>query len=405
MARRKKDPGLTKIILGIVLIGGVVLGLFRFSEWFNQEFIVGKIESEATENLQIARGMIDSENLTEARGLLEPIISRVDNANITPKALILQAELEHQSEALDAALATLEALMERYPTSAEQPLAAIQYAKLLEEQGRFDEAVTVYTKLRENTPPALRAPAISGLARQRERDGDKALARDLYQLALKDAKWGSDAWTEASGRLGDLNVESMFSSAPTPDSKVYRVSSGDTLTSIGMKLNTTQGLLLQANGLSDPNRLRLNQNMKYTPKDFHIYIERTTCRLFLMDNDGLFKVYKVGLGKSGQETSVGSYHIGNKEKDPTWHKPGYGPIPPGDPLNELGTRWMPLVPEEEELPRDLGIHGTIAPETVGKYTSMGCPRLLPGEIEELYDLVVRSTPVTIVDVFNPDTMS
>jgi hypothetical protein len=61
---------------------------------------------------------------------------------------------------------------------------------------------------------------------------------------------------------------------------------------------------------------------------------------------------------------------------------------------------MPLVPEQEGLPKDLGIHGTIRPETVGKHSSNGCARLYPQEVEELYDLVVRSTPVDIVEAFS-----
>jgi lipoprotein-anchoring transpeptidase ErfK/SrfK len=62
---------------------------------------------------------------------------------------------------------------------------------------------------------------------------------------------------------------------------------------------------------------------------------------------------------------------------------------------------MPLIPEVEGLPTDLGIHGTIRPESVGHYSSMGCPRLQNPEVEELYDLVVRSTPVTVVDRWEP----
>ena len=62
---------------------------------------------------------------------------------------------------------------------------------------------------------------------------------------------------------------------------------------------------------------------------------------------------------------------------------------------------MPLVPEEAGLPEDLGIHGTIDPDSIGKYSSMGCPRLYNEEAEELYDLVVRSTPVTVVEVYAP----
>ena len=63
---------------------------------------------------------------------------------------------------------------------------------------------------------------------------------------------------------------------------------------------------------------------------------------------------------------------------------------------------MPMVPEEEALPTDLGIHGTIAPETIGTYASSGCPRMYKEDVEELYDLVVRSTPVFVVDTYSPE---
>ena len=72
-------------------------------------------------------------------------------------------------------------------------------------------------------------------------------------------------------------------------------------------------------------------------------------------------------------------------------------MPGGSPENELGSRWMPLIPEEGGLPTDLGIHGTIRPDSIGKYESMGCPRMQKADVEELYDLIVRSTPVSIVD--------
>jgi len=62
---------------------------------------------------------------------------------------------------------------------------------------------------------------------------------------------------------------------------------------------------------------------------------------------------------------------------------------------------MPLVPVEQGLPTDLGIHGTIEPETIGQYCSSGCPRMLPADVEELYDLIVRSTPVEIVEKMPP----
>ena len=207
---------------------------------------------------------------------------------------------------------------------------------------------------------------------------------------------------EAIEALGAANVDLIFSPGEVPGSKVYVVEPGDNLTAIGIKLNTTLGLLMRANNIDDPARLQVGQRLKWTPKDFHIIIDRRHCLLYLMDKDGIFKRYRVGLGKPGFETTLGKYRIGNKEKDPTWHKQGEEPIPPGDPRNELGTRWMPLVPVEEGLPTDLGIHGTIAPATIGYHSSAGCARMLPADVEELYDLVVRSTPVEIVEEYIPD---
>jgi lipoprotein-anchoring transpeptidase ErfK/SrfK len=233
------------------------------------------------------------------------------------------------------------------------------------------------------------------------RDKKLTEARDLFRQAMTDSPWDSESWNSALDEMGKLNVSLIFAPGQTADSKTYTVSKGDNLTNIGIKLNTTQGLLVRANGLSETTQLSLGQSLKYTPKDFRIVVERSKCRLFLYEKDGLFKRYYVGLGMPGHETVLGKYTIGNKQKDPVWHKPGGVPIAAGDPANELGTRWMPLVPAEPGLPTDLGIHGTIAPETIGQYKSHGCPRMRKEDVEELYDLIVRSTPVEIVDTIEP----
>lgn len=400
-AKRNQDLGLAKILIGVVLVGGAVFGVLRFSEWFNTEYITGGVEASAGEHLAMARELIDAGDTLEARELLRPILARVRNGTITPKALMLEAELDAIAGDVEAALENLRQATEDYPDSPNQPVAAVTYARLLEDTGRIGEAVGVYAKVRDSAPPMLRAPAVSGLARQKEREGDLLEARDLYSQAVVDAAWDSEAWKEAAKELGRLNVQLIFSPAKTPESKVFRIAAGDSLTNVGIELNTTQGLLMRANDITDPNRLHLGQHLKYTPKDFQVIIERSTCRLFLMDDDGLFKVYSIGLGRPNYDTTPGKYKIGNKEKDPTWFKPGSKAIPPGDPRNELGTRWMPLIPMAEDLPTDLGIHGTIDPETIGVYASKGCPRMYREDVEELYDLIVRSTPVTITETFSP----
>ena len=396
----RDNKTLYKIILTIIVIGGLAIGGIQSSVWF-QNRLTGRIEASAPERLSNAQALLAADNPTQALEELRPIFERIDNPEITPKALLLHIEIAQYQNNPDAVEKLLKQIIDEYPSAPEYPQVAIDYARIQEGKGDLDSAMSLYKTIYETAPPALRAPATTALAREKERNSKPLEAHALYKEAIADAPQKSDAWYEAVGALGELNTTLLFSQTPTPDSKVYTVMPGDSLTSIGSKLNITQGQLLRANGLDNPNTLRPNQSLKYTPKDFHIIIERSTCQIYLMDSDGIFKLYSTGLGRPEKETTLGKYKIGNKEKDPTWHKPGSTPIPPGDPGNELGSRWLPLIPEEEALPTDLGIHGTIQPDSIGIYSSSGCPRMHNAKVEELYDLVVRSTPVRIVDVYPP----
>ena len=71
-------------------------------------------------------------------------------------------------------------------------------------------------------------------------------------------------------------------------------------------------------------------------------------------------------------------------------------FPPGDPENELGTRWMSF---QDDM---LGIHGTIKPETVGFYSSFGCVGMYRKDVEELFDLIPVGTSIKIVGKMNPE---
>ncbi len=399
MYHRKEGPSLTKIILALVIVAGAVAGVLRFSSWFSEQFGGGgEVEATPAPTLADAESFAAQDNPEEAQRVLTALVESGDAGSA--KALLLRGELLEKQGDGAGAKETYRRVMDEFANAPEQPVASLGYARIVEKEGAVEEALAIYTRIAENAPPEIRAGALSGLARNEERENKRVEARDLYRRASNEAAWGGRDWEEGVEGLGRLNVAMIFDTAQSPESKFYTTQAGDSITNIGIKLNTTQGLLMRANGMTDPNRLRLNQMLKYTPKDFRIVIERSTCRLFLLDSEGTFKVYTCGLGKEGR-TTLGQYKIGDKEKDPIWWKPGSAPIQPGAPENELGSRWMPLVPEAEGLPNDLGIHGTIRPETIGQYASMGCPRLMNAEVEELYDLVVRSTPVSIVEVFSP----
>lgn len=402
--KKKWEPKLTVIIsVVVVLFALLLIGPYLYSRSRSVLPSLGTVPAQDIQaQLQEAQGLFDQGAVEEAEKKLKPLLGGRDPL-LTPRAVMLQAAIENGRNNGEAALQLLSKACDDFQGSPEFPSLAALKARQLEGMERFDEARGIYESVRDNAPPELRAMGLAGLGRLAEKAGDKQAARDLYRDAADNAPWGSDLWNGVVEDLGRLNVELIFSPEETAESRYYSVESGDSLISIGMKLNTTQGLLMTANSITDPAKLHLGQRLKYTPKDFRIVIERSTCNLYLLDNRGLFKRYKVGLGKPGHETTLGNYVLGNKQKDPVWFKPGAGPIEAGAEDNELGTRWMPMMPAREGLPTDLGIHGTIAPDTVGQYSSKGCARMKNEDVEELFDLVVRSTPVDVVDVYAPNS--
>ncbi|MDF2636412.1 MAG: ErfK/YbiS/YcfS/YnhG family protein [Pelosinus sp.] len=100
------------------------------------------------------------------------------------------------------------------------------------------------------------------------------------------------------------------------------------------------------------------------------------------------KEYSVAIGKPSTPTPLGSFYIVNKERNPTWIPPGRGYVVLSGPENPLGYRWMEFLPL-------YGIHGTNAPWSIGMAVSNGCVRMREEEAEELFELVMYGTPITI----------
>jgi lipoprotein-anchoring transpeptidase ErfK/SrfK/predicted negative regulator of RcsB-dependent stress response len=401
--KKRREPGLMRIIIVLAVLVGLGYGGLRLYTWYDARG-TATVAAEAPERIAEARALIDQGAYAEAIAALGTLSQSLTDERYAPEVLILLAEAKANTGQMNEAVSMARRASLEYSGHPNRPLHAVQYARLLEQSGNFEEAEAIFQQIADTAPPDLGAPALTGLGRAQERAGNLPAARDLYAQAVQDAEWESPAWEKALDALGDANVAMFFGREETPESQVYVVQPGDNLTAIGVKLNTTLGSLTRANGITEESSLQVGQRLKYTPKDFRIVIDRATNRLFVVDSQGIFKAYRVGLGAPGSETVLGSYRIGDKIKDPTWHKPGEGPIPPGDPRNELATRWMQMVPEEEGLPKDLGIHGTLSPETIGYYSSNGCARMLTPEVEELFDIVVRATPVLVVEGVRRDTM-
>ncbi|MBX3178087.1 MAG: L,D-transpeptidase family protein [Candidatus Hydrogenedentes bacterium] len=396
-AHRNNDSGLSRTILRLAILFAVAFAVFQGYPYLRAQWDQWRGNAASETPIEAARNKIHMGDEPAAAAILDQAIAREQRSEPLYRLLLERTRLAQVAGDWPLASELLKRALAAYPASPDYPAVLAQYGAALEKQERFEEARKQYEEVLRTAPQGMHAPALVGLGRLAEQGGDLAIARDYHRAAFADAEPESETWDEALEQMGRLNTELVFAQQETPESKYYTVEPGDTLTSIGIKLNTTQGLLTRANGLTDASTLHPGQRLKYTPKDFRVLVERDTRRLYLFDNQGPFKCYPAGLGKPGYETTLGKYTIGSKQKDPTWFRPDGPPVPPNDPENELGTRWMPMVPAEEGLPTDLGIHGTIAPETIGQYASRGCPRLLNESAEELYDLIVRSTPVEVVE--------
>jgi len=117
----------------------------------------------------------------------------------------------------------------------------------------------------------------------------------------------------------------------------------------------------------------------------------------------LVMTYPISIGRMDWETPLGNTSVVAMARDPAWYPPQSvrdehaadgDPLPrvvPAGPDNPLGTRAIRL-----GLPGYL-IHGTNRPAGVGMRVSHGCIRMLPEDIEFLFEQVGVKTPVRIIN--------
>jgi len=224
------------------------------------------------------------------------------------------------------------------------------------------------------------------LARHALTIGDTEAASRRLDSALASKNLDRALLAEVRGEIGAINLRKIFDGA---DAEVHKVKSGDSVWKIASAKKITPELLMRANGISDPSRLRVGQELRIPKTNFSLACDVARNELTLSNNGAFVKTYSVRTGRNAGTTPEGTFKILNKKTDPTW-RPGDGRVyQPGDPNNELGSRWMSF---EGDI---LGIHGTIHPETVGQYASNGCIGMTKEDVEELFDLVTVGTPLTI----------
>jgi lipoprotein-anchoring transpeptidase ErfK/SrfK len=179
----------------------------------------------------------------------------------------------------------------------------------------------------------------------------------------------------------------------------YKVKPNDSLWKICKNYNRDNNLNVEVGLIKMLNRLKKDiihpGDIMAIPKEkVSIKIWRQNWLLTVNVGKTLLCAYRIGLG-SDDSTPVGDFIIKKRLKNPAWYSENLGGlIPYGDEENVLGTRWLGF--ENQPNARGLGIHGTMDNGSIGKNLSSGCIRLTNEDVEALFEIIARDTPVKIM---------
>jgi L,D-transpeptidase ErfK/SrfK len=195
-----------------------------------------------------------------------------------------------------------------------------------------------------------------------------------------------------------LTATTLALPIPMGENVFHVVSEDDTIFTISRQYGLAPDHVLWANNLSlrrlpKPGQeliIPLRRIPPFTPTESTAIVLNLPERmLYLFRDHELVKFWGVAIGGAQYPTPHGDFRILDMEKDPTWEPPAWLQQPtvgPG-PHNPLGDRWMQITPDM------VGIHGTNNPDSIGGVASLGCVRLYPEAIRELYSQVSVGTPV------------
>lgn len=186
---------------------------------------------------------------------------------------------------------------------------------------------------------------------------------------------------------------------------------GDTMSSLAYRHDIGILELEQANPgvyrLKEDQRVVIPKQFILPPKKYRkgIVLSMSELRLYYFPKDSPFVMtYPVAMGREGWRTPTTKTYVVKKAADPTWYVPKSisehhfestgirlpDKIGPG-PENPLGPFAIYLGA------RSILIHGTNNQSKVGQYVSSGCIRMYNTDVGQLYTLVEKGIPVTIIN--------
>jgi lipoprotein-anchoring transpeptidase ErfK/SrfK len=102
-------------------------------------------------------------------------------------------------------------------------------------------------------------------------------------------------------------------------------------------------------------------------------------KLAVLEDGEVIATFPVAVGAAVSSSPTGEFQIVSRVANPTYYRPGT--VIPAGKDNPLGTRWLGL------SAKGYGIHGTNAPQSVGRAASHGCIRLRNRDMERLFTML------------------
>jgi len=196
---------------------------------------------------------------------------------------------------------------------------------------------------------------------------------------------------------------------------VYTVKNGDTLRLIASKLGVSSRHLLSINRLGKKTSVKVGQRLKYDnrriiPKMIErgIVINIPDRTLYYFKNGALVQTLPVALGTPTKtddinwQTPTGRFKIIEKIKNPTWT------VPPSiqAEMEAQGKEVVTSIPAGPDCPLGkfairtsipgIMIHSTTKPWSINSYSSHGCIRLFPENMESFFKQIAVNTPGEII---------
>jgi LysM repeat protein len=232
------------------------------------------------------------------------------------------------------------------------------------------------------TPTPDPGIAMFNQAKREIASGDQNDAQKIL-LALVQSFPDSTQINEAKKLLGDLNISAFFSPEPGPDKTEYVVIRGDSIARIATKTRNPAELIFKANGL-DSLTIQPGRKLIIPKGQFSLVVNTKKGDVTLMNDGIFFRWYKPLELKLPAKVVLGQFKAREKIAWADGIRVAFGE------KKYLGSsRWIPVSGS------GITLYSETNPEKPNVQKPATGIMLGPADMEELFALVVKDTPVTV----------